>query len=179
MYDNRLNHNSHIINELKTHFEDLIFKTIIKRNVSLSEAPSFGTSVFDYKMNSEGSTNYLNLSREIMKNQTSSKQKSLGKKIPQILKDTEETILLDPSVKERNLENYKTFSLKDKNFDKLIGCTKKEVIVQLGLVYNDLHSDIWMYHITDKVSLIKKNYLYIYFDKNKVNLIKLRRFKYS
>jgi len=179
MYDNRLSHNIHIINELKTHFEDLIFKTIIKRNVSLSEAPSFGTSVFDYKMNSEGSTNYLNLSREIMKNQTSSKQKSLGKKIPQILKDTEETILLDPSVKERDLENYKTFSLKDKNFDKLIGCTKKEVIVQLGLVYNDLYSDIWMYHIKDKVSLIKKNFLYVYFDKNKVNLIKLRRFKFS
>ena len=114
-----------------------------------------------------------------MKNQTSSKQKSLGKKIPQILKDTEETILLDPSVKERDLENYKTFSLKDKNFDKLIGCTKKEVIVQLGLVYNDLYSDIWMYHIKDKVSLIKKNFLYVYFDKNKVNLIKLRRFKFS
>ena len=80
MYDKRLSHNSHVIHELKTHFKDLIFKTIINRNVSLSEAPSFGTSVFDYKMNSEGSTNYLNLSREIMKNQTLTKQKSLGKK---------------------------------------------------------------------------------------------------
>ncbi len=179
MYDKRLSHNSHIINELKIHFKDLIFRTIIKRNVSLSEAPSFGTSVFDYKMNSEGSTNYLNLSREIMKNQTSSKQKSLGKKIPQILKDTEETILQSPNIEERNLDNFKTFSLKDKNFDKLIGYTKEEIIAQLGLVYNDLYSDIWMYHITDKVSLIKKNYLYLYFDKNKVNLIKLRRFKYS
>ena len=179
MYDKRLSHNSHVIHELKTHFKDLIFKTIINRNVSLSEAPSFGTSVFDYKVSSEGSTNYLNLSREIMKNQTLTKQKSLGKKIPQILKETEETILLDPTVKERNLNNFKTFSLKDKNFDKLNGCTRKEIIEHLGLVYNDIHSDVWMYHISNKVSLIKKNYLYIYFDKNKVHHIKLRRFKLS
>lgn len=179
MYDKRLSHNSHIISELKTHFKDLIFKTIINRNVSLSEAPSFGTNVFDYKMNSEGSTNYLNLSREIMKNQIQTKQKSLGKKISKILKETEENILLDPTVKERNLDNFKTFSIKNKNFDKLIGCTKKEVIEHLGLLYNDIHSDVWMYHITDKVSWIKKNYIYIYFDKNKVSYIKLRRFKFS
>ena len=179
MHDERLRHNNHIIRELKTHFKDLVFKTIIKRNVSLSEAPSFGTSVFDYKVNSEGSNNYLNLSREIMKNQTLTKQKSLGKKIPQIMKETEETILLDPSVKERDLENFKTFSLKAKNFDKLIGCTKNEVIAQLGLVYNDIHSDVWMYHITDKVSLIKKNYLYVYFNRKIVSHIKLRRFKFG
>ena len=179
MYDQRLSHNNHIAQELQTHFKDLIFKTVVKRSVSLSKAPSFGTSVFDYKVSDEGSTNYLNLSREIMKNKTSKKQKSLGKKIPQIMKETEETILLDPAVKERNLENFKTFSMKDRNFNKLIGCSKKEVIALLGLVYNDLHTDAWMYHITDKVSLIRKNYLYVYFDKNKVNLIKLRRFKFS
>ena len=72
MHDERLSHNSHVIRELKTHFEDLILKTIIKRNVSLSEAPSFGTSVFDYKASKcEGATNYLNLSREIMNKTTS------------------------------------------------------------------------------------------------------------
>ena len=72
--------------------------------MSLSEAPSFGTSVFNYKVNSEGSTNYLNLSREIMKNQTLTKQKSLGKKMPQILKDTEERLALDQTTHERNLD---------------------------------------------------------------------------
>lgn len=92
MYDNRLTHNRHIINELKTNFKDLIFKTIIKRNTSISEAPSFGMSVLNYKINSEGSSNYLNLSREIMNNQTSKRQKSLAKKIPEILKDNEEDI---------------------------------------------------------------------------------------
>ena len=179
MYDKRLSHNNHIVSELKTHFKDLIFKTIIKRNTSLSEAPSFGSSVFDYKVTSEGSTNYLNLSREIMKNQALNKETSLGKNISQIMKETEKTILLDPGIEDRNLDNFKAFSLREKNFDTLYGCTKKEVSDHLGLVYNDIHSDVWMYHINDKVSLFKKNYLYLYFDKNKVNLIKLRRFKFS
>lgn len=179
MFDKKLSHNNHIFNELKIHFKDLIFKTIIKRNVSLSEAPSFGMNIFNYKINSEGSTNYLNLSREIMKIQTSNNQKKLGKKLPQILEETEEEISIMATTKERNLDTLKVFSLKDKNFDKLIGCTKNEVIVQLGLEYNDIHTDKWMYHITYRVSMFKKNYLYIFFNKNKVNQVKLRRFKFS
>ena len=179
MYDGRLSHNNHIISELREHFQGLIFKTIVKRNISLSEAPSFGTSVLDYKVSSEGSTNYLNLSREIMKNQSLDKQTSLGKKMFQIMKETEETILLDPCIEDRNLDHFKVFSLGDENFDKLYGCTKKEVSDQLGLVYNDIHTDLWMYRIRNKTSLFRKNFLYVYFDKNKVNLIKLRRFKFN
>ena len=179
MYDNRLSHNSHVINELKTHFKDLILKTIIKRNVSLSEAPSFGTSVFNYKINCEGATNYLNLSQEIMNKKTSIKQSSLGKKIPQILKETEDGISIKCSIKDENLETVKTFSLEDKNYYKLIGCSKNKVISQLGLVYNDLHSDVWMYRISYKTRLFRKNFLYIYFNKNKVDHFELRRFKFS
>lgn len=179
MHDERLSHNNHVIRELKKHFDDLIFKTIIKRNISLSEAPSFGTSVFDYKASSEGSTNYLNLSREIMKNQSLKKRTSLGKELHQILRDTNENVSFSPTFKERNLDTFKPFSFKDKNFKKLLGNTKDEVISQLGLVYNDLHSDVWMYRISEKISLFKKNYLYLYFDKNKVKHIQLRRFKYS
>ncbi len=179
MFDERLSHNNHVVKELKKHFKDLIFKTIIRRNVSLSEASSYGTSVFDYKVSSVGSTNYLNLCREIMKNQTLVKQKPLGKKIPQIMKETEEAVLLDPLTKERNLDNFKPFAFKDQNFEMLRGCTKNEIITNLGLVYNDLHSDIWMYRISNKLSLFKKNYLYIYFYKNKVKHLKLRRLKLS
>ena len=179
MYDNRLVHNKHVINELKTNFKDLVFKTVIKRNISLSEAPSYGTSILNYKINSEGSANYLNLSREIMNNQTSKKRKSLAKKIPQILKETEEDISISSTSKERNLEHFRAVSLKNKNYEKLIGYTKKEVIISLGLEYNDIHSNRWMYHITNKVSLFKKNYLYLFFFKNKVIEIKLRRFKLS
>ena len=80
MYNNQLSHNKHVITELRNNFKDLIFKTVLKRNISLSEAPSFGVSVLNYKINSEGSSNYLNLSREIMNNQTSKKRKFLAKK---------------------------------------------------------------------------------------------------
>ena len=179
MYDKRLIHNNHIVSELKSLFKDLIFKTIIKRNTSLSEAPSFGSSVFDYDVTSEGSKNYLNLSHEIMKNQALNKKTSLGKNISQIMKETEKTILLDPCIEDRNLDNFKAFSLKNKNYDSLYGCTKKEVSEMLGLVYNDIYSDLWMYRISNKTSMFKKKYLYLYFDENKVNLIKLKRFKFS
>ena len=179
MYNSQLIHNKHVVNELKLTFKDLIFKTIIKRNVNLSEAPSFGTSIFNYKISSEGSTNYLNLSQEIMNNQTLNKQKNLGKKISQILKDTQEENLITSTAKERNIDNLKEFSLKEKNYNKLIDCTKKEVINNLGLEYNDIHSNRWMYHITNKVSLFQKNYLYINFYKNKLIQTKLRRFKLS
>ena len=166
MYDNRLTHNRHIINELKTNFKDLIFKTIIKRNTSISEAPSFGMSVLNYKINSEGSSNYLNLSREIMNNQTSKRQKSLAKKIPEILKDNEEDISNILTSIERNLDYFRSVSLKDKKFDQLIGYTKKEVIIYFGLEYNDIHSNTWMYYITNKVSLLKKNlFIHLFFPK--------------
>ena len=112
MYNSQLIHNKHIVNELKLTFKDLIFKTIIKRNVNLSEAPSFGTSIFNYKISSEGSTNYLNLSQEIMNNQTLNKQKNLGKKISQILKDTQDENLITSTAKERSIDNLKEFSLK-------------------------------------------------------------------
>ena len=53
----------------------MVFKTVIKRNVSLGEAPSFGTNIFEYKVTSEGSENYLKLSNEIISNQTNMKKK--------------------------------------------------------------------------------------------------------
>ena len=178
MYDKRLSHSNHIINELKKHFQDLIFKKNIKRNISLSEAPSFGTSILDCNVTSEGSTDYLKLFQEIMKKQALKQHNPLGKKIPQILQDTNEEIsFLDPQ-KERNLEYYKPFKLDNKNFKKLIGCTKKEVIVLLGLVYNDIQSNIWMYRISEKTSMFRKNFLYIYFEKNTVKHIQLKRFKF-
>ena len=58
-----------------------------------------------------------------------------------IMRDTNENVSFSPTFKERNLDTFKPFSFKDKNFEKLLGNTKDEVISQLGLVYNDLHRD--------------------------------------
>lgn len=66
MYDIRLRLSNQVVEEVKTHFQDLVFDTIIQRNTRLSEAPSFGVSVIMHDATSKGAINYLNLAREIL-----------------------------------------------------------------------------------------------------------------
>ena len=68
MYDTRLRLANQVLEEVKTHFQQLVFDTIIQRNIKLSEAPSFGVSVLEHDASSKGSINYLNLAREILQN---------------------------------------------------------------------------------------------------------------
>jgi len=67
MYDVRLRLSNQVVEEVRTHFEDLVFDTIIQRNTRLSEAPSFGVSVIMHDANCKGAINYLNIAREIIK----------------------------------------------------------------------------------------------------------------
>src|SRR5690554_364320 len=66
MYDVRLRLSNQVVDEVRSHFTDLVFNTIIQRNTRLSEAPSFGVSVIMHDANSKGAINYLNLAREIL-----------------------------------------------------------------------------------------------------------------
>lgn len=66
MYDVRLRLSNQVVEEVKTHFQQLVFDTIIQRNTRLSEAPSFGVPVLEHDASSRGSVNYLNLAREIL-----------------------------------------------------------------------------------------------------------------
>jgi len=68
MYDVRLRLSNQVVEEVKSHFESLVFETIIQRNTRLSEAPSFGVSVIMHDANCKGAINYLNLAREIIRN---------------------------------------------------------------------------------------------------------------
>jgi len=68
MYDSRLNLSNQVIKEVKLHFDEMVFKTIIHRNVKLGEAPSYGESILEYDVNSTGANNYLNLARELILN---------------------------------------------------------------------------------------------------------------
>ena len=68
MYDSRLNLSNQVIKEVKLHFDEMVFKTIIHRNVKLGEAPSYGESILEYDANSTGANNYLNLARELILN---------------------------------------------------------------------------------------------------------------
>jgi len=66
MYDGRLRLCNQVVNEVRRHFEDIVFDTIIHRNSRLAEAPSAGKPVILYDANSKGSMNYLNLAKEIL-----------------------------------------------------------------------------------------------------------------
>ncbi len=67
MYDSRLRLSNNVIEEVKMHFGDLVFNTIIQRNVRLSEATGFGKSIIKYDANCRGAINYLNLAKEFIK----------------------------------------------------------------------------------------------------------------
>lgn len=66
MFDSRLRLSKQVVEEVKTHFQQMVFNTIINRNTKLGEAPSFGDSIIMYDANSTGAINYLNLARELL-----------------------------------------------------------------------------------------------------------------
>jgi chromosome partitioning protein len=68
MYDSRLRLSNQVVDEVRTHFPDLVFNTIIQRNTKLSEAPSFGIPALMFDASSKGAINYLNLAREVLQN---------------------------------------------------------------------------------------------------------------
>lgn len=66
MYDSRLRLSNQVVDEVKKHFSEMVFKTIIQRNVRLSEAPSYGESIITYDADSKGANNYLSLAEELI-----------------------------------------------------------------------------------------------------------------
>lgn len=67
MFDGRNNLSLEVVEEVKKYFRDKVYKTIIPRNIRLAEAPSYGMSVIDYDPKSKGAKSYMNLAREIIK----------------------------------------------------------------------------------------------------------------
>ena len=66
MYDSRLRLHNQVVEEVKTYYPEMVFKTMITKNVRLSEAPSYGKPAILYDARSSGSDNYQNLAREII-----------------------------------------------------------------------------------------------------------------
>ena len=66
MFDSRLRLSNQVAEEVKIHFEGLVFETIIHRNIKLSEAPSHGEPIIAYDASSKGAENYLTLAQEII-----------------------------------------------------------------------------------------------------------------
>ncbi len=73
MYDTRLRLANQVVDEVKTHFQELVFDTVIHRNTTLSEASSHGTTVIMYDASSKGAINYLNFARELLQKNDATK----------------------------------------------------------------------------------------------------------
>ncbi|MEO9531534.1 MAG: AAA family ATPase [Crocinitomicaceae bacterium] len=81
MYDTRLRLANQVVDEVKTHFQDLVFNTIIHRNTRLGEAPSFGETIIMHDATCKGSINYLNFAREILQKNDLTKMKNKDKQL--------------------------------------------------------------------------------------------------
>lgn len=79
MYDGRLRLCNQVVAEVRRHFEELVFNSMIHRNTRLSEAPSFGKPVILYDADSKGAVNYLNLAKEILQKNNLTKMKQEDK----------------------------------------------------------------------------------------------------
>jgi len=67
MFDSRLRLSNQVVEEVRKHFSSMVFDTIIRRNIRLGEAPSYGESIIAYDATSKGAINYLNLAQELLK----------------------------------------------------------------------------------------------------------------
>lgn len=186
MYDKRLNLSNVIVDEIKKHFESIVFNTIIERNVKLSEAPSHGKSIINYAINSKGASNYLTLASEIILNNNPimENKENLGKKIEKILEDAKNEKDLSTIFNKFPLKSVKKNSNESKsvndyssNFHALIGLKKEDIVNLFGKNYNDINSDVWMYRLRDEINILKKNYIYLTFENSIVKSIKQTKFK--
>jgi chromosome partitioning protein len=81
MYDGRLRLCNQVVSEVRRHFDEMVFSSIIHRNTKLSEAPSFGKPVILYDSDSKGAVNYLNLAKEILQKNNMTKMSEAERQI--------------------------------------------------------------------------------------------------
>lgn len=81
MFDSRLRLANQVVEEVKMHFQELVFNTVIHRNTRLGEAPSHGETIIMHDASCKGSVNYLNLAREILQKNDLTRIKTKDKMI--------------------------------------------------------------------------------------------------
>ncbi|MFA5329587.1 MAG: AAA family ATPase [Prolixibacteraceae bacterium] len=79
MFDSRLNLSNQVMEEVKKHFQEMVFESVIQRNIKLSEAPSYGQPAILYDATSKGASSYMNLARELLQNNGMTKLKNTEK----------------------------------------------------------------------------------------------------
>lgn len=79
MYDSRLRLSNQVVDEVRKHFQQMVFETIIQRNIKLSEAPSYGQPALLYDAESRGAVNYLTLAQEVIDRHKALQESESGK----------------------------------------------------------------------------------------------------
>ncbi|MFY9151408.1 MAG: AAA family ATPase [Prolixibacteraceae bacterium] len=79
MFDSRLNLSNQVMEEVKKHFQEMVFESVIQRNIKLSEAPSYGQPAILYDATSKGASSYMNLARELLQKNGLTKLKNSEK----------------------------------------------------------------------------------------------------
>jgi len=79
MFDSRLNLSNQVMDEVKKHFQEMVFESVISRNIKLSEAPSYGQPAILYDATSKGAASYMSLARELLQNNGMTKLKNSEK----------------------------------------------------------------------------------------------------
>ena len=74
MYDIRTNLSNQVVKEVKKYFNNKVYKTVIPRNVRLSEAPSYGMPIIEYDIKSKGAKSYIKFTKEFLKNNEEQKR---------------------------------------------------------------------------------------------------------
>lgn len=171
MFDSRTSLSNQLRIELSKHFKSMVFNTIIQRNVKLREAPSYGLSIIKYNPDSIGAENYLNFAAELISKNAATNSEH-GKDLSKVLTHNTEDI-------DRIIKGHTSTSSdkKEGSYSHLIGLKRDEINKVLGYSYNDIHSNVWMYRTSTSFSLMKKNYLYLYFENEKIVDYKLTIFK--
>lgn len=178
MHNKMINEHKFILDSILEYFESITFKTIIPQNISLAEAASKGLPIIKYNASSTGAIKYLELAAEIIsKNNNKIIDPDLITHIDKYNHENEDLIEDTNFILE--IKQYKT-SLdpnSDNKYTSLVGITKLDVKARMGLNYNDINSDVWMFRISPKFNFFDKNYLYIIFKNGKVAFHTLKRFK--
>lgn len=192
MFDSRLNLSKKVIKYIRSNFDDLVFNTVINRNSKLTQAPSYGKSVFNYDINSNGAKNYLDLAYEVISKSTVINE---PKEI-EIIPEKEELIfnkkdltksseaekekgqLLEKIYRKSKILTIEREPKVPENLDSLINLSKTYIEKMMGTCYKNIYGHTWIYKI-NSASIFKKKFLYIHFRNDLVSSYTTKWFAYG
>ena len=107
MYDGRTNLAQEVAEEVRAHFKDKVFQTVIPRTVRLSEAPSYGMPILEYDPKSKGAEVYDALAKEVIKRGKNGNKRGLGRGLGALIPAAEEEFMMENSKNRRILLLWK------------------------------------------------------------------------